>query len=200
MSEVTLPLRDACTDDDAEEWRVVVGYPKYEVSNHGRVRRRFAVGRWAANHVLRAASAHSGHRYVMLSDQHHVVKKQYVHRLVMAAFNGPPPFEGAFVCHHDDIPTNNHPSNLYWGTHAQNVSDARLNRKTPEVAQQGAQPGEANGSARLTEADVRTIRRYLRLHLCGACIARLFNVKKETIYSIAKGRTWHHLPQEETSQ
>jgi hypothetical protein len=45
----------------------------------------------------------------------------------------------------------------------------------------------------LSEDDVRQVLRQLGMGLCGACIARLHGVRKETIYAIAKGRTWQHL-------
>lgn len=181
-------------DGAQEHWKSVPGYPDYKVSSQGRVRRCEAVGRWAAGHVLRPGRARSGHLYVMLTGPNRRVRKEFVHRLVAKAFVGPPPFEGAMVLHHDDCPTNNRPANLYWGDHRQNVRDAKLNRKLPaEVSQRGAQPGSGNSSAVLTEDAVRTILRYLDMGLCGACVARLFGVRKETIYAIAKGRTWRHL-------
>jgi hypothetical protein len=153
-----------------------------------------AKGRWRAGHVLQPAQADSGHLYVILTGECRRPKRHFVHRLVAAAFVGPAPFEGAMVLHHDDDPTHNRPSNLYWGDRAQNLRDARLNRKRPgEVSQPGARPGEDNSSAKLSEAEVRQIRRYLELGLCGSCIARIYRVKKETIYNIAKGRTWAHL-------
>ena len=51
-------------------------------------------------------------------------RKYFVHRLVAAAFVGPAPFDGAMVLHHNDDPTHNHPSNLYWGDRTQNGRDA----------------------------------------------------------------------------
>lgn len=182
------------SDTPQEIWKPIPVYPDYEISNHGRVRRCNSVGRWAAGHVLRPGQARSGHLYVMLSKADRHARKQYIHRLVAMAFVAPPPFDGAMVLHHDDCPKNNRPDNLYWGDHKQNARDAKLNRKQPaEVSQRGAQPGSANSSAVLSEDDVQQIRRYLDNGLCGACIARLFGVRKETIYSIAKGRTWRHI-------
>jgi hypothetical protein len=177
-----------------EVWKPVPGYAAYDVSNHGRVRRRETVGRWPANHVLRPGESYSGHLYVILTGPDRRARKEFVHRLVAKAFIGPPPFERAMVLHHDDRSKNNLPENLYWGDHRQNVRDAKLNRKMPaEVSQRGAQPGSANPSAVLSEDDVRQVLRYLDMGLCGACVARLHGVRKETIYAIAKGRTWRHL-------
>jgi hypothetical protein len=192
MTESLAPAAPIKPDD--EEWQSISGFPAYEVSDRGRVRRRYTKGRWVAGHILCPGQAYSGHLFVMLTDEARRARKQFVHRLVAIAFVGPPPFEGAMVLHHDDNPTYNYPSNLYWGDRHQNARDAKLNRgRTHEVSQRGAQPGEANSSAVLSEADVINIRRHLELGLCGACIARMFGVRKETIYSIAKGRTWTHV-------
>jgi HNH endonuclease/NUMOD4 motif len=180
-----------------EEWRLVRGYPAYEVSNHGRVRRCQGGRGCTAGHVLRPASRGSGHLYVMLADGRGKTRKHYVHRLVAAAFLGPPPFDGALVLHQDDDPTNNAPANLYWGSHQDNVLDAKLNRKLPQAPRQrGGQPGEANGSAVLTGEEVVKIKGLLGPGLCGACISRLYGVRKETIYAIAKGRIWSHVTEE----
>lgn len=182
-----------------EEWRGVPGYPAYEVSDQGRVRRRFSENRWDAGHILRPASMPSGHRYVVLTDAAGFARKQFVHRLVAQAFIGPTPFDGAMVLHHDDEPTNNIPANLYWGTYAENAADARLNRRHPDRKRnRGAQPGEENSSAVLNEDQIRRIKGMLGLGLCGACIARLHGVRKETIYAIAKRRTWAHITEEAT--
>jgi HNH endonuclease/NUMOD4 motif-containing protein len=182
----------------AEQWREVPGYPSYEVSDHGRVRRRCAKSSWSAGHILRPASMPSGHKFVVLTDAAELARKQFVHRLVAQAFIGPAPFDRAMVLHHDDVPTNNTPGNLYWGTHAENVADARLNRRPNRKRNRGAQPGEENSSALLTEDQVRRIKGMLGLGLCGACIARLHGVRKETIYAIAKCRTWTHVTEEAT--
>lgn len=182
-----------------EVWREVPGYPSYEVSDQGRVRRSCAKSGWSAGHILRPASMRSGHKFVVLTDSAGYARKQFVHRLVAQAFIGPPPFDRAMVLHHDDVPTNNTPGNLYWGTYAENAADARLNRRRPErIRNRGAQPGEENSSAVLTEDQVRRIKGMLGLGLCGACIARLHGVRKETIYAIAKRRTWVHVTEEAT--
>jgi hypothetical protein len=189
----------ATLPEPAEEWRQVEGYPAYEVSDRGRVRRRVSARGWGAGHVLSPASARGGHLYVMLSDGRRHARKQFVHRLVARAFVGPEPAGGSLVLHRDDVPTNNTPANLYWGTHADNVEDAKLNRRLPtERRRRGAQPGEANAAAVLTERQVKRIKGLLGIGMCGACIARLHGVRKETIYAIAKHRIWTHVTEEET--
>ena len=179
---------------EGELWRPVPGHSSYEISDHGRVRRCVTVRGRRAGSLLRPGQSYSGHLFVIITPDVGKPRKQWVHRLVAMAFIGPPPFDGAYVLHGDDVPTNNVPSNLQWGDHCQNVADAKLNRKTPgEVSQVGAQRGENNPAAVLSAADVIQIKRYLALGLCGSCIARLYGVKKETIYAIAKGRIWAHV-------
>ncbi|MGH6897987.1 MAG: NUMOD4 motif-containing HNH endonuclease [Geminicoccaceae bacterium] len=180
-----------------EEWRPVPGCPAYEVSDRGRVRRSRGARGWAAGHILRPAAGRGGHLYVILADGSGKTRKHFVHRLVAMAFVGPPPFEGAFALHQDDDPANNTPDNLYWGTRQDNALDAKLNRKLRSgPLKHGGQPGEANGSAVLTEEEVVRIKGLLGLGLCGACISRLYGVRKETIYAIAKGRIWKHVTEE----
>lgn len=50
-------------------------------------------------------------------------KRQSVHRLVAVAFKGPCPSPDHEVRHLDGTRTNNAPSNLEWGTRAENAAD-----------------------------------------------------------------------------
>jgi hypothetical protein len=54
-------------------------------------------------------------------------KKNYkVHKLVCEAFHGPKPFPEAIVLHIDEDYTNNHYTNLKWGTHKENATAPSL--------------------------------------------------------------------------
>lgn len=61
-----------------------------------------------------------GHQKVDLYYGKRRRKKMYVHRLVLEAFTGPCP-KGMECLHADDDPTNNHLTNLRWGTHSDNI-------------------------------------------------------------------------------
>lgn len=63
-------------DSALELWKPVPGYPDYEVSSHGRVRRCGAAGRWAAGHVLRPGQARSGHLFVLLTGPNRRARKE----------------------------------------------------------------------------------------------------------------------------
>ena len=73
-------------------------------------------------------------------------------------------------------------SHLYIGTQSNNVRDS-YNR--------GVRP---RGMAKLTEDDVREIRRMAADGVWGVYLAKWFGVSQTTIYSIKNGRTWKHLP------
>lgn len=117
------------TDDplrsEPEAWRPISGYDGlYDVSDQGRVRRNpDARGRGAQPGLVLSANGNgprSLHQWVTLYRGGHGVKV-YVHRAVAAAFL--PGNASPVVRHLDDDPTNNVPSNLAWGTQADNVHD-----------------------------------------------------------------------------
>lgn len=100
-------------------WRPVSGWEgMYEVSHDGQVRSvRTGI-------VLRQSSLPKGYRQVCLQQRPQGRKETaLVHALVMAAFVGPRP-PGMQTRHLDGDPSNNHVSNLRYGTQADNNRDA----------------------------------------------------------------------------
>lgn len=104
-----------------EQWRPVVGYEgRYEVSDMGRVASLPKVTR-RSRIIMRQNVTDSGYFFLRLcTDGHHV--NHCVHTLVIEAFHGPRP-DGMVARHLDGDPTNNHPTNLRWGTSAENAAD-----------------------------------------------------------------------------
>lgn len=113
--------------DDETVWAPIAGFEGfYEVSNTGLVRsldrdvpgrgdfRQFVRGR-----VLTPGFAKFGYPRVTLYREA-VRSSHNIHRLVAEAFV-PGRAEGLEVLHKDDDPTNNHWTNLQWGTHAENM-------------------------------------------------------------------------------
>lgn len=127
----------------SEEWRSVVGFPQYEVSNLGRVRsldhtvtyqrreqhsgRTITVTKRRKGQMLRPGTMASGHQIVVLGRGNPFC----VHKLVLDAFVGPAP-AGTECCHHDDNPANNALCNLRWGTRSENMADFRRNYGQPQ--------------------------------------------------------------------
>ncbi len=106
------------------EWRPIPGFTRYEASANGQIRRCAGGHGSLPGHVLRPRSSPSGHLYVNLADDAgNVVRRFAVHRGVCLAFHGEPPQDGMIICHKNDVPTDNRPDNLYWGTHSSNADD-----------------------------------------------------------------------------
>lgn len=176
-----------------EEWRAVVGYEGfYEVSSRGRVR---SLDRWGtllcrgklacrvySGRVL-ATSKHVG-GYVLVTLQVGERRRTYgVHQLVAAAFLGPCP-AGLEVCHWNGNPARNVPSNLRYGTRAENSKDRDRHGTTRR--------GEQHGCAKLTAADVRAIRAAagkVRLKDLG----KRYGTHLSNISLIQARRTWRHV-------
>lgn len=110
-----------------EQWLPIAGYEdKYAVSSHGRVKslaREVWNGHTFARLPERVMKTSNGNHYpkVVLRDGESG-KKVYVHDLVLAHFVGERP-ENAYARHLDDDKTNNHVSNLRWGTPSENSYD-----------------------------------------------------------------------------
>lgn len=107
-----------------EQWRSIPGHPKYDVSDLGRVRSWKVVGapkRTAtAPTVLRPSVTKRGYQHVILDG-----RRWPVHHLVLEAFVASRPFPRAETRHLDGDPSHNWPTNLLWGTRADNAADKR---------------------------------------------------------------------------
>ena len=80
-------------------------------------------------------------------------RKHFVHRLVLSAWSGEPPFEDAETRHLDGNRLNNSPDNLKWGTTMENHRDAVSHGTAISVRR-----GLAHPRGRLSDADVASIR------------------------------------------
>lgn len=112
-----------------ENWRSVIDWPAYEVSDLGRARsldRRVSLGRQgytrkASGRILVGKRLPDGRRYITLCAEG-TERGIAVCRLVLQVFVGPcPPHREA--CHRDDNPSNDVLGNLYWGTRTDNMHD-----------------------------------------------------------------------------
>lgn len=107
------------------------------------------------------------------------------HRVVCGEAHGPPPSRDHFACHSCDNPACINKYHLRWDTHAGNIAD-RQNR--------GRQlKGERHHKAKLTETDVREIRKRIASGENNPSIARAFNVSAGTVWYIRNGIHWRHV-------
>ena len=105
-----------------------------------------------------------------------------VGRAVLLAFAGPPPTPDSQCCHVNGNHRDNRPSNLRWGTARENAADAVRHGTTLR--------GERNAASKLTEGQVRDIRRRLAAGESRRSLARAFGVDKRTVQFIERGRKW----------
>jgi hypothetical protein len=124
------------TDQPPSERRAVVGFPGYEVSDRGQV---FGLNG-------RALRPGGSPRPIVVLYRGGTPHARQVCRIVLEAFVGPPPFDGACALHKDDDPRNNHVTNLRWGTRKENKQDERHNR--------GRVSGKAPRLAAVSDADL----------------------------------------------
>src|SRR6185369_2535057 len=108
-------------------------------------------------------------------------KRESAHRVAWRLHHGPIP-PGMCVCHRCDVPLCVLDGHLFLGTRRENNQDcARKGRY---------RQGERHWKAKLTERDVRFIRRLAKLGAKRKAIGALFGVSHETIKAILSGRTW----------
>jgi len=171
-----------------EEWRDVAGFEGlYQVSNHGRVRSRYkpgARGELSAYWAIRKLTVDSrGYPCVSFRLNDKAIKPP-VHRLVLEAFVGPCP-EGMECRHLDGNQENNQLDNLAWGTHVENMED-KLRHGTENR-------GTKHPLARLTDDDVKEIRRRIEAGEKQLEIARDFRMSHAQISRIASRARWRHI-------
>jgi len=169
------------------EYRDIPSKPGYRVGSDGSVWSRWKRGGSPANEWRQLATTRitkGGHLRVTIG------KPRLVHRLVLESFVGPCP-EGMEARHLDGDPTNNSVSNLRWDTHKTNMGDMILHGRTNDRF-----PGEKSGCAKLTDENVREIRRIgptLRKYGRNTTLAKQFGVTKSNIAWILSGKHWTHI-------
>ncbi len=168
-----------------EVWRPVVGYEGfYEVSDQARVRgveRVLSGGRRVKSRLLKQSLDSYGYRIVGLS-RNGKTKTITVHKVVALAFLGPKP-DGMIVLHGPAGKADNSLSNLSYGTWAKNSGPDRERDGT-------LMRGKCNHKTKLTETDVRVIRKRLALGESQQAIANSYGVVQYTISMIKLGRNW----------
>lgn len=159
-----------------EEWRPVYGWPEYEVSSLGQVRR----AAWAkyrgrqTGTPLRQSRARSGHMRVNLTARG-LRWRAPVHQLVASAFLGERPTPLHETAHRDGDPASNAAANLRWATKAENEADRRIH---------------GSRANKLTPIVVVAMREMATLGILPSKVAELFDVHEVTARDAMTGRRW----------
>lgn len=175
----------AKTSADIEEWRPVDGFPDYEVSSHGQVRRCVTNSRSHAGRILKPNLLRTGYLDVTLfkDTKPH---KRLISRLVAFAFSGPPPSPLYEAAHDDGVKTNNHSDNIIWKTSAENIADKK--RHGTYLC------GQQCHKAKITEGDVAEIR---SLYQPGSVtlleLGQRYGLGISAIHAIVKRISWRHV-------
>lgn len=184
--------RDKGSDPTNREWRPCVGFPAYEVSEDGDVRRCVRGQTRPAGHIL-PGSINQGYRRYKLMLPNGGKQTVRAHCLVAQAFLGPAPSDRHEVAHNDGDRQHNHHSNLRWATRRENHADLQIHGT--------ALKGVKNGRAKLTDNQVRKIRAaYQRiawtpLHQYGEIlkIRKKYGIGRTTLRDIVTNRRWQHV-------
>ena len=112
------------------------------------------------------------------------------HRLAWTLWRGQIP-DGLCVLHKCDTPSCINPEHLFLGTHQDNNDDMRAKgRARPPL-------GAGHGSAKLSDSDIRDIRRRYSAGTSNTVLAAEYGVCYQHIWKIAKGDAWGHLLNED---
>ncbi len=189
------------------DWCVIPSCPNYEASSDGDVRR---VGKQMP---LKPGRLRAGYLSYGLSHQG-VVTRHLGHTLIAEAFHGRCP-DGCEVNHIDRVKWNNAKDNLEYLTHLKNVQhahhdgayetgDRHWTRRAPERLARGDRHGSflkpetirrgtLNGCAKVTEGDVRYIKRMFAEGETQTTIAKQFGIGQTQVSNIVTDKQWRHL-------
>ena len=171
-------------------FRDIPGFPGYRAGSDGSIESCWGVGggtrgrlRLDTYRKLKGHVQHDGYIEYSLTAPDGKTRSLLGHRLVLEAFVGPRP-EGMESRHLNGVRSDNASSNLRWGTHQENGDDLRRH---------GTLRGEKHANSKVTESDVREIR---RLYAGGASrkeLAERFGIAESTVKHIAARRAWRHV-------
>lgn len=179
------------------EWRQCIGFPAYEVSECGDIRR--IQNSRTRKHGFRSRGFidMDGYLRYALLDAEGGKHLAIAHRLVAEAFIGPAPTSDHEVAHNNGSRVSCYFRDLRWATRIQNDADRQVHDTSPK--------GERNPRAKITEEDVHFIRSEYRAikHSQGtrrvAELENRFGLHRKTIINIARGNSWSHIPMEKVA-
>lgn len=176
-----------------EQWKNIIGYENYKISNHGRVM-NVNTGKFMSQSIR--------NEYMRVGLYSKPKQKSFdVHRLVAEHFLPVPSTElivaasktklkKVIVNHIDGNKTNNHVDNLEWSTYSDNS-------KHSYVIGRGKSNGEQHYNSKLVEEDIILIRQLYSdsngLRGIYTELSNRFDVSDTTIKAIIERKSWKHI-------
>lgn len=112
------------------------------------------------------------------------------HRVAWELSNGQPVPDGLQVLHRCDVKLCCNPAHLFLGTQSENLHDMVAKGR---YGQRRIPNGTRHHNAKLSESNVRAIRKALKDGATQTRLARAFGVDRRVIYDIATGKGWAHV-------
>lgn len=132
---------------EIETWVDIPNFTNYQASSLGRLRYKLY-----PETLIATPKDNRGYLYTSIKHDNGKVVRKAVHYFIALTFLGVRP-DGLDTDHIDGVKTNNRADNLEYVTHAENCKRAaKLGLQKPRV-------GSLNGMAKLSEDDVRNIRK-----------------------------------------
>lgn len=183
----------ALSEEGVEVWTFCHGTQRYSVSNMGRVYSH------VTDALLTPFNNGDGYLAVTLSPRPYEKKTTLVHRLVILAFEGPPPTEEARDVRHvnDPAKTNNTLSNLLYGTRSENMLDVLRHRQEGKEAE-GIEKAKAEGKwygGRTWDTELVELLLVMEAEgrLMVVDVARILAVSEDVVQNILRGRGRSHV-------
>lgn len=171
--------------DSDIEWRPIPGWPEYEVSEFGGLRRLMkGPGAKSARLLNPWRNKKTGYFEIALW-RNNCGYRTTMHRIVALTFLSPPPSPQHLVAHNDGTRDNNHWRNLRWATQRENVADT--------IWHGTHNRGSRNGQAKLDEVCVAAIRKMAQMKIPHRIAADGFGICRQTVSDIVARKRWGHV-------
>ena len=152
-----------------EIWKEIPNFPKYEVSNLGRVRKHFKM-----RGIRLLKPTPDAHGYLKINPRENGIRGNLkVHQLVANLFLELQP-AGMWPNHKDGDQSNNSANNLEWTTPSENTRHF-------------LKLGKRRGKAKVCVQDIPIIR---ASRSPNRELAKIYGVQEQTIYRIKRGESW----------
>lgn len=164
-----------------ETWKPIPSFPRYEVSNLGRVR---SVRFKTLTKLIKQNGGYLRFKATITTDTKQYKKHFSVHRCVAEAFLGPPPSPKHQVNHINKIRTDNRLENLEWVTQSQN----ELHKHRFHLYKNYGK--RIKDGAKLSRLDVIDLKYDIIKGLSNQELAKKYKVTQSTISKIRNGQIW----------